>query len=63
MKASFVGANTVKGAGSVPFEVDNVATKSVVSLLSVKAATSVLKVGSASAKSTTDGNPITASTA
>jgi len=60
--ASFVGANTVKGAGDVPVAVDNTPTKSVVKSSLVNAATRVENVGSATANVTTLGNPITAST-
>src|SRR5690606_28395716 len=60
-KASFVGANTVKGAGLVPFGVDSVLTN-VNDVSRVNADTNTLNVGSAKANVTTVGKPITAST-
>ena len=57
LKASFVGANTVNGPSP-----SKVLTKSVAGVNSVKAVTSVAKLGSAAANVTTVGIPITAST-
>ena len=61
-KPLLIGANTVKGEGGDPAGILSNPTKSCVKSSLVKACTNTSKLGSAKAKVTIEGNPITPST-